>query len=115
MLFWFSWLILVVAVTGLAICVYLWFRRVQSIMREQKRTVESAAGQLAAFRSQVVEKHYDPDLAKIIMRCENLYRQAETQYHETYYKPWIWLPATIMGFHAIPPEDYYTLGKNWKR
>lgn len=114
MLSWASWLILIVAATGLTISVYRWFRKVQSIMRERKRTVESAAAQLAASRSQVVEKHYDPDLAKVITRCENIYRQAEAQYHESYYKPWIWLPATIMGFRAIPPEDYYTLGKSWK-
>lgn len=111
----FLGLILIAAAAGLAVGVYFWFRKVLHIMQEQKNTVEIAASQLEAQRSKADEKHYNSDLAKIIRRCENVYQQAETLYNQSFVKPWIWLPAVLMGFRKIPPERFYTLGRNWRQ
>ena len=110
----FLGLIFMAAAAGLAIGVYFWFRKVLHMMQERKNTVEIAASQLEAQRSKADEKHYDSNLAKIIGCCENAYQQAETIYNQSFAKPWIWLPAVLMGFRKIPPERFYTLGRNWQ-
>ena len=107
-------LYIIAAGFGLFISVFLWFRNVSRIMQEQKKTIDSAARQLATARSQEVSNRYDPDLASHIRQAENIYRQAEKLYHQTLYNPKNYLPAVLMGYRPIPPEDYYTLGKrNW--
>ena len=111
MLPWLIWVVVVVSVT---VCLYLWFREVRRIMRERKSTVESAAGQLASCRRKAAGIRYDAELEKVIARSESIYRQATEHYQQAFRKPWIWLPAVLMGFRSIPPEDYYMLGRNWK-
>ena len=114
MLSWYSWLIIIVAGSCLFIGVFLWFRNVSLIMQEPKKTMDSAARQLATVRSQEVSNRYDPDLASRIRQSENIYQQAEKLYHQTLYNPKNYLPAVLMGYRPIPPEEYYTLGKrNW--
>lgn len=108
------WLIWMVAAASISVCLYLWFRDVRRIMRERKSTVESAASQLASCRKKAIGARYDPELAKVIARSESIYRQAVALYHQSFGKPWIWLPAVLMGFRSIPEEDYYTLGRNWR-
>ena len=110
----FLGLIFMAVAVGLAVGVYFWFHKVLHIMRERKNTVEIAASQLEAQRSKADEKHYDSNLAKIIGCCENAYQQAETIYNQSFAKPWIWLPAVLMGFRKVPPERFYTLGRNWQ-
>lgn len=109
----FLGLIFMAAAVGLAVGVHFWFHKVLHIMQERRNTVEIAASQLEAQRRKADEKHYDSDLAKIIGRCENDYQRAETLYNQSFAKPWIWLPAVLMGFRKIPPERFYTLGRNW--
>ena len=108
-----SWLIWIVAIISIAVCLFLWFRDVRRIMRERKSTVESAAGQLASSRKKAASVRYDLELEKVVTRSESIYRQAVELYHQAFNKPWIWLPAILMGFRAIPPEESYTLGRNW--
>jgi len=111
----FPFAICLVAIVSITACLHLWFRDVRRIMRERKSTVESAAEQLAACRRKAAGVRYDPELAKVIARSESIYRQATELYRQTLSKPWIWLPAMLMGFRPIPEEDYYTLGRNWKK
>jgi len=112
---WVMWLMIIAAGTALSFCVSLWFRTVSRIMQKQKSVLEIAAGQLAAVRMQAHGNRYDPNLSQRIKGCEIAYKQAELSYTKEFGKPWIWLPAKLLGYRAVPPEDYYTLGKdNWK-
>lgn len=108
------WMIWVVAVAGIAVCLYLWGKDVRRVMRERKSTVESAAEQMASCRRKAAGMQYDPAVAKVVARSESIYRQSVELYHQALRKPWIGLPARLMGFRRIPEEDYYTLGRNCK-
>ena len=110
-----SLMIWIVVIACISTCLYLWFRDVRRIMRERKSTVDSAAEQLAAYRRKVAGVRYDPDLAKVLARSESIYLQAVKLYHQSLHKPWIRLPAVLMGFRSIPEEVYYTLGRTCKR
>lgn len=91
------WLILLAGICA-ALCLLLWFRDVRRVMRERRNTVESAAGQLAAWR----EKARDaPDAAAMIERSEAIYSQAVDIYNRTLRMPWNYLPARLLGFHPI--------------
>ena len=108
------WLVWGVAAAIIVTCTYQWFHKVQRIMQERKNSMESAAGQLASCRREVIAARYSVELTEVMEHSESVYRQAEADYHKAFYKPWIWLPAILMGFRAIPPEDYYMLGRNWE-
>lgn len=108
------WIVWIVAAAGMAVCVYQWFGKVQRIMGERKSNMEMAAGQLAACRRMTIAARYDPELAETLAHSESIYRQAEELYNRAFYRPWVWLPAVLIGFRPIPPEDYYMLGRNWK-
>ena len=95
------WLISLIAVISVTLCLFLWFRDVRRIMQERKSTVESAAGNLAAYRERVSKARGDPEAAAILERSESIYRQAVDLYNRTLRKPWNYLPAHLMGYHRI--------------
>lgn len=95
------WLITLIAVVSVTLCLFLWFRDVRRIMGERKSTLDSAAGQLAACRDRVRKARDDPDAAAILKRSEDIYQQAATIYDRTIKKPWVFLPARLMGFQPI--------------
>ncbi len=98
MAFWFMPL---VAVISTAICLYLWFRDVRRIMTEQRSTMESAEAQLKIFREKAHKARNDPDVAAVLARSESIYQQAMENYNRTLHKPWVYPPATLMGFRTI--------------
>lgn len=100
-----SWLVPMIAVISTAACLYLWFRDVRRIMKEQKSTVESAKAQLRIFREKADKAGDDPDTAAVLVRSVNIYRQAVEHYNRTLRKPWIYPPAALMGFQMIRNED----------
>ena len=96
-----SWLAWLIAILSTAAFLVLWFREVRRLMLERKSTVESAAGQLAACREKAAQANGDPDAAAILARSESIYQQAVDIYKQTMCKPWIYLPARLMGFQQI--------------
>jgi len=115
MLSWVAWLMILAACAVLGTGLYLWFRSVSRIMRERKKDLEDAAARLAEVRTLAYGNRYDPNLAETIKRMELGYKQAEASYMREFRRLRVWLPASVMGYRAVPPEDYYTLGKdNWK-
>lgn len=94
-----AWLL---AVASTIVCLILWFRDVRRIMRGQKSTVESAAGQLACCREKAARAQDDPGAAAVLERSEKIYRQAVDIYDRTLRKPGIFVPAMLMGFRLIP-------------
>ena len=96
-----SWLISLVAITSTTVCLYLWFRDVRRIMKEQKSTVESAKAQLRLFREKAHKARDDPEAAAVLERSESIYRQAVEHYNRTLRRPWVYPPAALMGFRMI--------------
>ena len=93
-----GWLI---ALVCLILCLFLWFRDVRRIMREKKSIVDSAAGQLNVYRKKAAQETKDGIPSAVLERSENIYRQAVESYDRTLSKPWICLPAIMMGFRLI--------------
>ena len=100
-----TWLIPLIAVISTAACLYLWFRDVRRIMKEQKSTVESAKAQLRLFREKTLNARDDPDAAAVLERSESIYRQAVDHYNQTLRKPWVYPSAALMGFRMIQNGD----------
>ena len=96
-----SRIIALVAVVSTAAFLFLWFRDVRRIMRERKSTVDSAKAQLDVFREKAHKARDDPDAAAVLARSESIYRQAVDHYNQTLRKPWVCLPAALMGFRMI--------------
>ena len=94
-------LICLIAVISTALCLFLWFRDVRRIMKEQKSTVESARRQLASSRERAAKARGDPNAAAVLERSESIYRQAVEHYNQTLRKPWVCPPAALMGFRII--------------
>lgn len=86
-----------------AICIFRWFRDVRRIIRERKSTVESAASQLEILRKRATEQA-DAENAAVLKRGEDIYRQALEHYERTRKKPWVFLPAALMGFRHLKNE-----------
>ncbi|MBQ2764104.1 MAG: hypothetical protein IJO94_01525 [Firmicutes bacterium] len=97
-----TWLALLLAAAGISMCLFLWFRDVRRIMTERKSTVESAAGQYSSCRQKMAGANNDPEAKEVLGRSERIYRQAVDLYDGTLKKPWILLPALLMGFRFIP-------------
>ena len=87
---WLAWLI--AGVSSIAFLV-LWFHQVRQLLQTQKSTLDSAAGQLAAFRQS--PRQTPPEL---LTRSESIYRQALDNYNRTLRRPWAYLPGRLMGF-----------------
>ena len=96
-----SWLAWLIATVGIATSIFLWFRDVRRIMRERRSTVESAQGQMACCRQNAIRANTDPGAAAVLNRSEKIYRQAVELYNQTMRKPWVLLPALLMGYHVI--------------
>ena len=96
-----SWWISLVAVISTGLCLVLWFREVRRIMCERKSTVESAGGQLSAYREKMCRAQTDRDTLAVLKRSEDIYQQAVMIYNQTLKKPWNYLPARLMGFHYM--------------
>lgn len=101
MLSWGAWLI---AIISTAVCLLFWFRDVRRIMRERKSTVEFAAAQLVSCQEMVNQATSASDAIAVLERSEDIYRQAVDIYNRTMRKPWIHLPAYLMGFRPIPQK-----------
>jgi len=95
------WLPWVITGVSIAVCLYLWFRDVRRIMLERLSTVESAGVQLFACRERAAQILDAQEAAAVLARCEDIYLQALDLYHQHLRKPWIWLPAVLMGFGRI--------------
>ena len=95
---WFPWLI---ALSSTTLCLFLWFRDVRRIMTSRKSTVESAAGQLSVCRKKAAEARQDSGVAEVLRRSQSIYTQAVDHYNATLRKPWVYLPAVLMGFRPI--------------
>lgn len=93
---WLGWFL---AGISTAICLALWFWDVRKIMTTRRSTVDSAAGQLAVSREKA--RTGDPEAKEILVRSENIYRQAVELYNRAMKKPWIGLPGRLMGYQVI--------------
>ena len=98
---WLAWLI---ALASTLLCLFFWFRDVRRIMRDRMSTVESAAGQLTTCMEKAKEARNNPETEDILARSEKIYLQAVEIYDRTLKKPWIYLPALLMGFEMIPQK-----------
>ena len=105
------WLGFVIA-AGAAAGLFLWFRNARRVMDTRRATVDGAAEQLAACRKKAQGVRYDPDLAKVLLRCESIYLQSVRLYHQSLGTAWIRLPAFLMGFRPIPEETYFEIGQS---
>lgn len=95
---WIAWMIAVVSTTAFVV---LWFWEARRILQSQKSTVESAAAQLAVCRKKAADTQDDPELTEVLKRSESIYRQAVDHYNSTLRKPWVCLPAILMGFNHV--------------
>ena len=100
-----TYLAWVIAGVSTLVCLTLWFREVGRVMRERKSTVDSAAAQLEICRRRVAQSMEDEAAAAVLARSEDIYRQAVAQYHRQLQRPFIRLPAAILGYGEISPED----------
>lgn len=96
---WIAWL---VASVSTAAALHLWFRDALRILRDRKNVVDSAAGQLTAFRRRAAETPDDEGVAAVLRRSQSIYTQAVDHYNLTLSRPWIYLPARLMGFRRVP-------------
>ena len=94
--YWLGWFI---AIASTMACLVFWFRDVRRIMREHLSMVECAGGQLSVCRKKAENGDQGQD-TEVLQRSEKIYRQALDIYNQTLRKPWIVLPAYLMGFRA---------------
>lgn len=93
---WIPWLI---AAVSLGAFLAFWFRDVRRIVRERESTVNSAASQLISCRKKAGA---DPEAAVVLECSQSIYRQAVSIYNQTLGRPWVCLPAYLMGYRKIP-------------
>ena len=74
-------------------------------MQNRKSTVESAAGQLAAFREKARRAGEDPEIQAVLERSKHIYRQAADLYDQTMQRAWIYVPAVLMGFRPVSKKE----------
>lgn len=96
---WIAWLIAIVSTTAF---VTLWFWEVRRILNGKKSTVDSAAGQLAAFRRKAESEPLDRELHHVLQRSKSIYQQAVNNYNDALHRPWAYIPAHLMGFRKAP-------------
>ena len=86
----------------LVLGVYLWFRRVWTVMKARHEAVEVAARQ-----RQTAEESAEPSpeaFAAVLARSENISALAVEKYEQTLHQPLYHLPAVIMGFRSVKDE-----------
>ena len=96
MAYWLGWFI---AIASTMACLVFWFRDVRRIMRERQSMLECARSQLSVYREKAADNDQRQD-GEVLQRSERIYRQALDIYNQTLRKPWIVLPAYLMGFRA---------------
>lgn len=87
----------------LVLGVYLWFRRVWTVMKARHEAVEVAARQ-----RQTAEDSAEPSpeaFAAVLARSENIYTQAVERYEQALHRPLYHLPAVMMGFRSVKEDD----------
>lgn len=87
----------------LVLGVYLWFRRVWTVMKARHEAVEVAARQ-----RQTAEDSAEPSpeaFAAVLARSENIYAQAVERYEQALHRPLYHLPAVMMGFRSVKEDD----------
>ena len=98
------WIIYLIAVVSTTAFVLLWFWEVRRILQEQKHIVDSARQQLSVFSKKSLCDRNDPEIRAILERSRNIYCQSVAHYNATLRKPWVYLPAKVMGFQKEEPK-----------
>ena len=98
---WIAWLIAAVCAAAF---VALWSWEVRRMLTGRQSIVDSAASQVTAFRRRLAQTPADREAAAVLYRSESIYRQAVDNYHHALHRPWVYIPARIMGFRRVPEE-----------
>lgn len=98
---WIAWLIAAVCAAAF---VALWSWEVRRMLTGRQGIVDSAASQVTAFRRRLAQTPADREAAAVLYRSESIYRQAVDNYNHALYRPWVYIPARIMGFRRAPEE-----------
>lgn len=98
---WIAWLIAAVCAAAF---VALWSWEVRRMLTGRQSIVDSAASQVTAFRRRLAQTPADREAAAVLYRSESIYRQAVDNYNHALYRPWVYIPARIMGFRRAPEE-----------
>ena len=97
----YPYITLLLLVCSTALSLFLWFRDVRRTMRERRNVVDSAYGQFMIYQKKVYQERSDPDAVAVYDRSAKIYRQAVCIYNGFLCKPWILLPAYLMGFRYL--------------
>lgn len=57
-----------------------------------------------ADRRRLAQTPADREAAAVLYRSESIYRQAVDNYNHALRRPWVYIPARIMGFRRAPEE-----------
>lgn len=98
---WIAWLIAAVCAAAF---VALWSWEVRRMLTGRQSIVDSAASQVTAFRRRLAQTPADREAAAVLYRSESIYRQAVDNYNYALHRPWVYIPARIMGFRRAPEE-----------
>lgn len=98
---WIAWLIAAVCAAAF---VALWSWEVRRMLTGRRSIVDSAASQVTAFRRRLAQTPADREAAAVLYRSESIYRQAVDNYNYALHRPWVYIPARIMGFRRAPEE-----------
>lgn len=94
---WIPWLI---AIASMGAFLLFWFRDVRRIMREKQSVVDSAASQLTACRKKMAVQA-DQEAFAVLVRSRDIYQQAVDIYNQTLKRPWVRIPAFLMGYEVV--------------
>ena len=98
---WVAWLIAAVSTTAFLV---LWFWEVRRMLTGRQSIVDSAASQVTAFHRRLAQTPADREAAAVLYRSESIYCQAVDNYNHALHRPWVYIPARIMGFRRAPEE-----------
>lgn len=98
---WIAWLIAAVCAAAF---VALWSWEVRRMLTGRQSIVDSAASQVTAFYRRLAQTPADREAAAVLYRSESIYRQAVDNYNYALHRPWVYIPACIMGFRRAPEE-----------
>lgn len=72
--------------------------------QRQKEHCGQGAGQLTSFRRRAEGAPCDKEFTQVLRRSESIYYQAVHNYNRTFSRPWVYLPARLMGFRRAPEQ-----------
>ena len=90
-------IIAIVSITGYFV---FWLRSVRRTMLAYQEVVDIARDQLSVWQKKA-EENSDLETLEVLDRSEDVYRQAVNLYNDELSRPWIYLPASLMGFRKI--------------